>query len=266
MKNLLSISFSFILLCSLAFAQSANRVSRVSETSTTFAKKATGNALMVTLQGQPKNVNTVLGDLIESQTGTKRKGSLLRNKGLVSFPGVMYRDISNSTMDMHYRVEKASKGDNNNSTVYLFLSAGNNNFYTYATHEKEMQAAQEMLEGLELKVEIYEFKLVIDEQKKLIGKEQKTFTNLVQDSVKLEQKLAETLAAIEQNKIDRANQILKIEDEEKRLDEFRLELARLEGGEPAVESTSDELTPIIESAKEEEGEKKEKGSGGKLRR
>ncbi len=195
-----------------------------SEGARTFTKKSSANGVSVVLMGQPKNVDQVLQDQFKRATGSKGKNY----KGMKVFEGVRYNAISNSTLDIYYQVEKASKNDDTNSRVTVFLSSGNENFLDSRDYPDEIYATEELLDGLELDVNIYEMKLAIDEQQKVIDKAIKTQEKLVQDSIDLEISLAETLQAIEENKVNRANQLQSIAEEELRIDEFRHELGRLE--------------------------------------
>jgi 2-phosphoglycerate kinase len=199
-------------------AQVANEGAR------TFAKKSTANGISVVVMGQPKNVEAVLEEKLQKATASKSKNY----KGLRVFEGVRAQNISPSTLDIYYEVEKAGKDDDNNSRVTIFLSSGNENFLDSRDYPDEVNATAEMLEGLEHEVNIYEMKLAIGEQEKVIDKAVKDQEKLVKDSVDLEVKLAETYKAIEENKVNRANQLQKIAEEEARLSEFKQELGRLE--------------------------------------
>lgn len=205
----------FALFSAHLFAQQATEGAR------TFARKSTANGVSITIMGQSKNVATVLEEKLQKATGSKSKNY----KGLRVFEGVRVLSISNSTLDLYYEVEKA---DNNNSRVTIFLSSGNENFLDSRDYPDEIYATEDMLAGLELEVNIYEMKLAIEEQGKVIEKAIKEQEKLVKDSVDLEVQLAETLQAIEENKVSRANQLQKIAEEEVRLGEFKEELGNLE--------------------------------------
>ena len=85
------------------------------------------------------------------------------------------------------------------------------------------------MKGLEMEVKKYEFQVAIDDQAKLIEKAEKDYDKMHSDSLKLETKLAETLQALEEIKVNRATQKVKIAEEKDRLQEFRTELGRLKG-------------------------------------
>ncbi|TAE50691.1 MAG: hypothetical protein EAZ89_11545 [Bacteroidetes bacterium] len=218
MKHLRLLSFALLLIPMLTFAQ------EVSEAPRTFIKKETKNALSIVVQGLPKNVEAVLDQKIRTNTGMKGKPE----SGLTLYPQVRYADISTNSLDLYTRVEKASKTSDTESRVTLFLSSGNGNFLDSKTNSEEIRRATTMLQSLEMEVKIYEVNLVIEEQKKVVEKALLVQEKLVKDSVELERKLAETMQAIEQNKRDRANQVMKISEEQVRKGDFEHKLASLQ--------------------------------------
>lgn len=215
-----------LLLCTLLLSGWAVTAQEVSEGTRPFMKKETANSLSIVLLGQPKNVEAVFDEKIRAATNDRGR----TRSGLRAFEGVRYPALSGSQIDIYYRVEKASRQDDSHSRVTLFLAAGNNNFMNSLKYPREIGAATEILEGLELEVMIYEMGLLIEEQKKVIDKEVKTQERLVRDSVDLQTQLAETLQAIEDNKVARATQIEKIKQEEARLGEFEDRLRQLNQG------------------------------------
>lgn len=220
MKNMI------LLLCgALLFAMPALQAQQVQEGPQKFKRKFSKNALSVVVQGQVKNVEDVMSELFRRETGDRGKSS----KGMEAYEGVIFRKISPASMDYYYKVEKASKKDDIHSRIHLFIATGNDNFVSSGSHPEVMRNATRVLSGLDLDVKTYEFKLAIEEQEKILAKAQKDFELMIEDSVKLEVELAETLQEIEQNKIDRANQEVRIQEEQARLQEFKEELNRLIG-------------------------------------
>lgn len=233
---------------SLILATVLVQAQEVSEASRPFMKKEQANALSIVVQGQPQNVEAVLEKKIREGTGQKSKG----RSGLRLVEGARYDELMATSMDLYYRVEKASKRDNAHSRVTLFLSTGNNNFITSDEFPDEMEAATGLLESLELEVKIYEMELLIVEQGKLIEKEGKRFDKMVQDSVRLQDQLAETKQAIEDNHNERVAQLQKIENEETRLDEFKLQLLELQEEEANGNSMNTLEAPAARLSKEED--------------
>ena len=217
MKKIGILMFGFLLIAGMTYAQD------VREGTYAMSRKVSGNALTVEIQGQDNNIEEVLKRKFKEKTGEKGKTRF----GLISFEGARYSTISSSTLDYYIKVEKASKGDNARSIVYLFLSAGNNNFLDSNTHPDEMISASEMLENLQYEVTVYEFELAIEEQSKLLSKAAKEHERMVKDSVSLEKRLKETQEAIIANKEELQRQKITLREEQDKLADFKREFARV---------------------------------------
>ncbi|MEM7373607.1 MAG: hypothetical protein AAF587_33595 [Bacteroidota bacterium] len=259
-------------LLSLAVLSFSGWAQDVSEGNQSFMKKETKNALSIVLRGQSKNVSAVLDQKFKLATGSKAKVK----SGLKMYEGVHHADLSSNRMDVYYKVDRVGKSDKNSSRITLFMSSGNMNFMTSETFPEEMANATDFLQGLEYDVKIYEMELAIEDQEKVIAKAIKEQEKLEKDSVNLEQKLAETLQAIEDNKVARATQIQTIQSEEGNLNEFRtkLEATKTESFDAAVarraaRDGSAEVSRIgeikdegAEEKTEEEKKTEEGGEGG----
>ena len=206
-------------------------MAQVSEGLQPFAKKESGNALTIQVEGQAKNVAAVLDKKFKTETNSKGKsirGVKTLSGGMKTFTGARYAAISSSTMDYTYRVEKA-RGAKDQSVVHLWISSGNNNFISSDNYGDEIAYATEVLEGLQYEITVYEFELMIQEQEKVASNEVKTHDKLVKDSIKLQDQLAKILNDIEDNKLARADQLNLIAAEEQKLADFRLEFEDLKG-------------------------------------
>lgn len=247
-------------------------MAQVSEGLQAFAKKESGNALTIMLEGQAKNVAEVMNRKLKVETNSKGKtmrGIKSLSGGMKTFSAARYGSISSSTMDYTYRVEKA-KGTKDHSVVHFWISSGNNNFIDSGSYPDEIDAATEMLEGLQHEVAVYEFELMIEEQEKVASNAVKTHDKLVKDSIKLEGQLAKILQNIEQNKADRANQLQTIANEEQKLADFRLEFDELVNGpsmemdieEVARQESPEEIEEAVEELMEEKATKPKKKKEG----
>lgn len=193
--------------------------------------KTSANSLSVVLTGQPKNVEAVLDKKFKAETGVKGKTT----KGVTAYEAAKFPSISTSSLNFYYMVEKAGKVDNSSSKVNLFISSGGEGYFSRQNNPTEMANAEDMLKGLQDEVTYYEYELAIQEQIKVFDKAIKDHDNMVKDSVNLEKRLAEVNKSIEQNKMDRRNQLLKISDEKHNLEtlkgkfeEFKSSAARKE--------------------------------------
>ena len=213
MYKLLSIIIAGLFFSSSVLAQT------VSEGQQPFRKKESANALYVTIEGQQKNIEHLLEEKFNSKAGKKSKN----DKGVRVFESARVADISSSTMNYYYDVDKI-KGQDNACNVRLFIATGPNNFLNSDENPGEMLAAREIMENLQYETTVYEFELAVEEQNRILSKATKEFDGMVRDSIKLKKRYEETVAAIEQNKIDRHNQLVQLEEDQKRLEALKEEM------------------------------------------
>jgi len=183
-----------------------------------FMRKDEGNALYVEIQGQRKNIEEVLEKKFNVQTGVKARA----RKGVTAFENARYVDISSSQMNYYFDVEKI-KGSDNMYLVSLFMKSGNE-FVSSTSDPDAMDAAEEILENLQYETSVYEFRLAVDEQQDVVEKMIKTHRGLVEDSIKLEQRLDDLLKEMENNKKNIVQQSEKIDEELRRLEALKEEM------------------------------------------
>jgi|GEM_PF-1228527 len=183
-----------------------------------------GPCLIVEIEGQRDNVEDVMKDKFKKlKTGKK--------KGYVTMEKQAYEEISATTIDLYYKVEKA--GDNN-SKVIMFLSTGYDNWMTSQTHANEVNNAKAILDGLAREVRVYELTLAIAAQTKVVEgvtKDQegleKDLEKLEKDHEKLEEELAENKQDQEENKKTQEDTKKTLEEEKKTLDELQKKLGQV---------------------------------------
>ena len=184
-----------------------------------------GPCLVVEVEGQRDNVEDVMKDKFKKlKTGKK--------KGFVAMEKQAYDEISTTTIDLYYKVDKA--GDNK-SKVIMFLSTGYDNWMTAQTHSQEVSNAKAILDGLAREVRVYELNLAIEAQTKVVEgavKEQegleKDLEKLEKDHTKLEEELAENKQDQETNKKSQEEQKKNIEEQKKLLDELQKQLGSVQ--------------------------------------
>ncbi len=180
-----------------------------------------GPCLIVEVEGQRDNVESVMRDKFKKLKTGKKKGYITMEKQL-------YEEISSSTIDLYYKVEKV--GDNK-SKVIMFLSSGYDNWLTLATHPNEVNNAKAILDGLAREVRVYELTLAIEAQTNVvegITKNQeslkKDMEKLERDYEKLEQDISENRQDQEENKKNQEETKKTLEEEKKTLDELQKKL------------------------------------------
>lgn len=183
-----------------------------------------GNAVVIELEGQAKNVEEVM----------KRKFSKLKgksDKGFEAFTGVIFSEISSNTIDIYYKVEKK---DETHSKIIMFLSQGYNNFMSSRDFPGEIGNAIKMLDAMIVEVRKYELELAIaaqtkviedevKEQEKLVGENE----DLVKEKEKLQKELEENKTETENNVKAQEEQKKVIEDQKKVLDDLKNKLSQV---------------------------------------
>ena len=216
---------------------------QVTEGPRPFIKKTSGNSLSIIYTGQPANVEAVLQKWISEASG--QRGS--SKSGFKAWEGVRIQAFSPNTLDYYLSVDKLSRQDKENSEATFFISAGNENFLSTGSNPEIINEVKSWLESMQKEITIYELQLAIEAQEKVIEKSLKEEDGLQKDSVRLQTTLAETLAAIEQNKASNINQRANTASERDRLMAFREELDLVQRGpQEAIMRTETETEAIIE--------------------
>lgn len=211
MQKILLLSISIVFLPVLIMAQEATL------TMADFHKVGAVDAVTITIEGQEKNIEEVLIEKFQDETGGKVKSY----KGYRKIESVVYREIASKTVDYYFKVEKEGTKEAPRGRVVLIMSLGNNTFMDGDRYPDELAAAERVLEELPRDVRMYELQLAIEEQEKVLEKTAKEYEKLGSDSLSLREQLIETQQNIEANRISRQQQKAKISEEEARLAEFQ---------------------------------------------
>ncbi|MBX7240194.1 MAG: hypothetical protein K1X92_00500 [Bacteroidia bacterium] len=154
------------------------------------------NAIQLTLPGNYKNVSAVLDEKFKAATKSKGKN----DKDLTVFSGVVFPEISGQTMDYFYRVDRAAKGDDLNSTITLFMSLGNNNFVKSDKYPQEVANAKNLLDKMKRATKIYELDIALKDQLKVVKDNEEKLVSLGDQQKALEKKIQEINDEIAKNK------------------------------------------------------------------
>ncbi len=208
---------SITLFIILAFTAGLIQAQDASLTLVDFLKVGPVDAVTITLEGQTKNIEYVVEEKFQDETGGKVKSY----KGFRKIESVVYREIASKTIDFYFKVEKEGNKEAPFGKVTLIMSLGNNTFMDGDRYPDEIAAAKKVLEELPREVRMYEIQLAIEEQEKVIEKTVREYDKMGTDSLTLEAQLIETQQEIEANRISRGQQKIKISEEEAKLLEFR---------------------------------------------
>ncbi len=215
------LTFTFALLVglfALSFAQTAE------ETKADFNKKSLAvSAVMITLPQNIKTVEPVVAELFKE--GTKIKGKSDGDTRI--FEGVVFPPISPNGMNYGYQVAKASKNDERNTRITIFVANTANEFLSAAQNPAEIAAAKKFLESLPLEVDIYAKNETIKDQNKAVEKVELKGKVLEKEANILQNTLKETQEKIEKNKVSQAEQVSNLAAENAKLAALKAELAAL---------------------------------------
>lgn len=218
MKKILLFTAMLLMMATTTWAQKTSQGTEKSPLGTD------GKCLIVELEGQQKNVESVLEEKFKKLKGKKEKG-------YEAFKAQVFSEISSNTLDIYYKVE--TKKDNQ-SKVILFLATGYDNWLNPQDHATELNNATKMLDNLAAEVRTYELKLAIDAQTKVVEealktkeKQEKDLEKLGKDLEKLQKEIEDNKAEQEANKKAQEEQTKLIESEKKALDELQKALGKV---------------------------------------
>lgn len=195
----------------------------VAESNYTYMKKETAPGFSVTILGQPDNVEDVVEEMIEAQTRAKGKSK----KGMLYFEKAQLSPISSEKVSYYFTMDHPSRKDKDHTRIHMFMRDKGGKFLTSVTAPQTAKNAKDWLADLEVSVKIYEMKLVLDDQTKVLEKAMRQQNNLISDSVQLQRELVDLQETISENANDIQAQKAEVAKEALRLDDFRAKLEAL---------------------------------------
>ena len=162
---------------------------------------------------------TILEKLKQTGYNPEKEGHLFwkKNKidGFYVFNGVELPSLSNKKLDMYFKVVQKNNQEKNNSTVYLLVSSGNENFTSPEGDTTLWNSSKIFLNSFVEKTTAYSL------EQDIIAQE-----NIVKDSqsklVKLQKDENELTVRISKNQENQRNQQLDIENQNKILEDLKL--------------------------------------------
>ena len=162
----------------------------------TASSQATFTAITIDKKVQPGLVlqlpnntdvaeNTILQKLKETGYTPETKGELFwkTNKldGFYVFNGIELAALNNQKLDMYFKVEYKNKTQKDQSTIYLLVSKGYDNFISPEADSATFAAATDFLNGFVGTTASYRLNLDIEEQGKVVKNAEKKLTTLQED-------------------------------------------------------------------------------------
>ena len=148
------------------------------------------------------------------------KGMFNKDKGFIVFKNAFVTDISDNSMDYIIKVDRKSRKEKDETTLYLIMNKGDVNALT------EMDAmavgkAKSFLNNLLPEIEEADLELQIKAQDETVVKAEKKYKNLQDDQQSLEKKIKGLQSDLEKNIKDQENQQKEIENQKTALELLR---------------------------------------------
>ena len=211
---------NFLSAC-IAFMFSVPVFPQAYEGSIEFDKKKQ-QAIMIDYAYTQDAVENAIVQKIE-QMGYKaktEKGMFNKNKGFIVFKNAYINDISEGSMDYIIKVERKSRKDKDETTLYLVMNKDGSDAMP-AMDAYNVGKAKSFLNNLLPEIEEANLELQIKEQEDAVAKAEKKYKSLQDDQQSLEKKIKGLQNDLEKNIKDQENQQKEIENQKMVLDEKR---------------------------------------------
>jgi len=147
---------------------------------------------------------TILQKLKETGYNPETKGMLFWKTNKLNdfyvFDNVQLPELNNQKLDMYFKVAKATSGDKEQSTVYLMVSKGYDNFVSPQTDTATFYAAQKFPDGFGVGTNTFKHNSDVGTQESNIASAEKKLGDLQKKEKDLSSKIAELQAEIASQK------------------------------------------------------------------
>jgi hypothetical protein len=145
------------------------------------------------------------------------KGMFNKDKGFIVFKNAFVTDISDNSMDYIIKVDRKSRKEKDETTLYLIMSKDDVNALS-AMDASAVGKAKSFLNNLLPEIEEANLELEIKAQDETVVKAEKKFKSLQDDQQSLEKKIKGLQADLEKNIKDQENQQKEIENQKTALE------------------------------------------------
>jgi hypothetical protein len=174
-------------------------------------------ALVLELPNTTKDVEgTILEKLKQTGYNPETTGHLFwknnKQDGFYVFNNVVLPSVSNQKLDMYFKVVQKNRQEKDNSTLYLLVSNGNENFVSPESDSTLWNSAVAFLNSFVDKTTAYNLEQSITSQENVVKEAQKKLANLQKDEKELSGKIAKNQSSQKDQQLDIANQVKLLED------------------------------------------------------
>jgi peptidoglycan hydrolase CwlO-like protein len=165
---------------------------------------------------------TILQKLKETGYDPESKGMLFWKKntqnGFYVFNNVQLPELNNQNLDMYFKVGPALSGDKQQSTIYLMVSKGYDNFVSPQTDTATYYAAKKFLDGFVAGTDAFKNNQDIEAQQAAVANAEKKLNNLQQKQKDIQEKISQLQSDLVNNQNDQKNQEMEIDSQKNRLE------------------------------------------------
>lgn len=151
----------------------------------TVIEKENRNAVMIQIN-QPEDRTA---DALEERLKKSGLSSGKSSKGVMIYKGVTFPEISTGTVDIYTKVEKGS--NNQNSTVYMAVSKGYDNFTSASSDSMITENVKRFLNSFVKDANYFSAEIEISSKLEEVTKAESAYQHLLDDLKDLESKKAE---------------------------------------------------------------------------
>jgi len=178
----------------------------------------------------PNTTNDVEGTILEKlkQIGydPETQGHLFWKKntidGFYVFNNVVLPSLSTQKLDMYFKVIQKNKEEKNNSTLYLLVSSGNENFASPEMNTTLWNSSQMFLNSFVEKTSAHNLEQSIKTQENTVNDSQKKLVTLQNDEKDLAEKIKKYQSELSNNLNNQKDQQQDIENQQKMLESLIL--------------------------------------------
>ncbi len=201
----------FLFITCFTFLFSAYAFSQAYESTISYDKKKQ-KAITIDYTYSQDAVQNAIVQKIEKMgnAGKEEKGLFNKDKGFIIFKDAFVTDISEERMDYILKIERKSRRDKDETTLYLLLNKGGTDAISEMS-SYDVGKAKMFLNNLLPEIEEAKLELDIKSQDDAVAKSEKKFKDLQDEKIELEKK-------IKKNQEDLENQEKQIESQRQALD------------------------------------------------
>ncbi|MET0465755.1 MAG: hypothetical protein ABW007_21515, partial [Chitinophagaceae bacterium] len=141
-----------------------------------------------------------------------------KKDGFYIFNNVSLPSLGSQKVDMYFKVVPKNKEEINNSTVYLLMTTGNENFISPQNDPTLWASAETFLQGFPASTTAYSLEQDIKKQEDQVSDSRKKIASLQSDGRGIEDKIKSLQADLVKNKNEQADQQMTFELQQKSLE------------------------------------------------